>query len=162
MASSSTSQNAYAATSILTSGWTVGMATGISLFGIPAILNGGASSGVMLRQWQFQFSRGKATIPILAVLNAINYGSVAYRCWNRGLEWRGFAAASASTLFIIPFTLAFIGGVNKRLLAMLESPEKMLSEGSARALIMKWGDLNLARAGFLVAGAGLAMWNFCL
>ncbi|KAI1827125.1 hypothetical protein F4861DRAFT_536310 [Xylaria intraflava] len=158
----STSLTACAAASILTSGWAAGMSTGLSLFNIPTILTGGAPSGVMLRQWQFQFSRGKATLPALAVLCAINYGTVAYHRWSRGLEWRGFAAAGASTLFIVPFTFAFIVRVNNALFAALEGSGKTLSDAAIRALIKKWGDLNLGRAVFLVAGTGLALWNFCL
>ncbi|KAI3324821.1 hypothetical protein HD806DRAFT_493724 [Xylariaceae sp. AK1471] len=140
----------------------IGMGTGLSVFGIPMILNGGAPSETMVRQWRFQFLRGTAIMPTLGVLNAVNYWIVAYRCWSRGLEWRGFAAAGVSTFFIVPFTLAFLMGTNKKLLAAFDSRDKTLSDDSARSLIKKWGDLNVVRAVVPIVGTGLALWNFCL
>ncbi|KAI1123282.1 hypothetical protein F5Y10DRAFT_252066 [Nemania abortiva] len=139
-----------------------GMGTGLSVFGIPMIVHGGASSEVMVRQWRFQFIRGQAIIPTLGVINALNYWHVAYRCWAHGLEWRGFAAAGVSTFFIVPYTLTFIMGVNSKLLAASERGDKALSDDTARSLIKKWGDLNVLRAVVPIVGTGLALWNFCL
>ncbi|KAI8954936.1 hypothetical protein F4801DRAFT_414337 [Xylaria longipes] len=138
------------------------MGTGLSVFSTPTIVNGGASSEVMVRQWRFMFLRGQAIMPILGVVNAINYWAVAYRYWTRGLEWRGFAAAGVSTFFIIPYTLTFIMGVNGELLAASERQEKTLSDASATSLIKKWGSLNVVRAVAPIIGTGLALWNFCL
>ncbi|KAK5631555.1 hypothetical protein RRF57_007269 [Xylaria bambusicola] len=114
----------------------------------------------MVRQWRFQFLRGQSIIPGVAVLNAINYWTIAYLCWSRSLEWRGFAAAGLSTFFQVPYTLTFIMETNKQMLP--EGKEKTLSEDSARSLIKKWGDLNIARAVVPIIGTGLALWNFCL
>ncbi|KAI1202744.1 hypothetical protein F5X97DRAFT_285553 [Nemania serpens] len=139
-----------------------GMGASFSVLGIPSIINAGASSEVMVRQWRIQFLRGQAIVPTLGVINGINYCHIAYRCWSHGLEWRGFAAAGLSTLFIIPYTLAFIMGVNGKLLAASERQEKTLSDDTARSLIKKWGDLNIVRAVVPVVGTGLALWNFCL
>jgi hypothetical protein len=116
----------------------------------------------MVRQWRFQFVRGSAIMPAVGVLNAVNYWIVAYRYWSRGLEWRGFAAAGASTFFIIPFTLAFIMGTNNKLLAAIDGRDKTLSNDSVKSLIKKWGDLNVVRAVVPIIGTGLALWNFCL
>ncbi|GAP88776.1 hypothetical protein SAMD00023353_1202040 [Rosellinia necatrix] len=164
MPSTPTSLTVAAGISIVASGWAAGMGTGLSVFGIPTILNGGASSEVMVRQWRFQFHRGTAIMPGLGVLNAVNYWTVAYRCWSRGLEWRGFAAAGVSTFFMVPFTLAFIMGINSRLLAAAaEGREKAtLSDDSARSLIKRWGDLNVVRAVVPIVGTGLALWNLSL
>lgn len=146
------------------------MGTGMSVFGIPTILNGGAPSEVMVRQWRFQFDRGFTIIPVFGIINAVNYWTVAYRCYMRGLEWRGFAAAGLSTFFIIPFTVAFLKSTNDRLIAVAEKKKETspspspspLSEGSVRSLIKKWGDLNAVRAVVPLIGTGLAVWNFCL
>ncbi|KAI1167030.1 hypothetical protein F5B18DRAFT_648046 [Nemania serpens] len=162
MASNSTSLTVAAAISILASGWAAGMGASFSVLGIPSIINAGASSEVMVRQWRIQFIRGQAIVPTLGVLNAINYWHVAYRCWSHGLEWRGFAAAGLSTFFIVPYTLTFIMGVNGKLLAASEKREKTLSDDTARSLIKQWGDLNIVRAVVPVVGTGLALWNFCL
>ncbi|KAI0409909.1 hypothetical protein F4802DRAFT_542567 [Xylaria palmicola] len=162
MALGSTSLTVGAAVSILVSGWAAGVGTGLSLLGTPSILHAGAPSEVMVRQWKFQFLRGRAMMPALGALNAVNFWAVAYGCWSRGLEWRGFAVAGLSTCFSIPYTLAFMMGVNNKLLAAAEGRDKMLSDDSARGLIRQWGDLNITRAVFLILGTGLALWNFCL
>ncbi|KAJ8129497.1 hypothetical protein O1611_g4134 [Lasiodiplodia mahajangana] len=162
MAPNSTPLAVAAAISIVASGWASGMGTGLSVFGIPMIVNGGASSEVMVRQWRLQFLRGQRIIPTLGVINALNYWHVAYRCWVAGLEWRGFAAAGVSTFFIIPYTLTFIMGVNGKLLTAAERRDKALSDDTARSLIKKWGDLNVLRAVLPIVGTGLALWNLCL
>ncbi|KAI1147386.1 hypothetical protein F4825DRAFT_465732 [Nemania diffusa] len=142
------------------------MGTSFSVFSIPMIVQGGASSEVMVRQWRFLFLRGQNIVPTLGVLNALNYWHVAYRCWSLGLEWRGFAAAGVSTFFIVPYTLAFIMGVNGKLLAAAAKQDKdkvqALSDDSAKSLIQKWGDLNVLRAVLPIFGTGLALWNFSL
>ncbi|KAI1323776.1 hypothetical protein F5Y16DRAFT_382845 [Xylariaceae sp. FL0255] len=62
-----------AAASILASGWAAGLGAGFTIYGMPAIVNGGGSSEVMLREWRFQFLRGHKFVPTLAILNGINY-----------------------------------------------------------------------------------------
>ncbi|KAH8166006.1 hypothetical protein CIB48_g2231 [Xylaria polymorpha] len=162
MASDSPSLTTAAFVGILASGWAAGMGTGLSVFSTPTITTGGASGEVMARQWRFMFLRGQAIMPTLGVLNAINYWTVAYRYWSRDLEWRGFVAAGVSTFFIVPYTLTFIMGVNKKLLAASERQDKTLSDASVTSLIKKWGDLNVVRAVVPIIGTGLALWNFCL
>ncbi|KAI0810380.1 hypothetical protein GGR55DRAFT_136823 [Xylaria sp. FL0064] len=162
MAPNSTALTIAAGASILASGWGAGMSSSLTVLGIPTILHGNAPSELRVSQWRFQFLRGQAIIPGLALANAVNYWNVAYHCWSRGLEWRGFAAAGVSTFFMIPFTLTFIMGTNRKLLAAAEGREKTLSDDSAKSLIKKWGDLNIARAVLPILGTGLALWNFCL
>ncbi|KAI1502500.1 hypothetical protein F5X99DRAFT_156629 [Biscogniauxia marginata] len=152
-----------AGTGVLASAWAAGVGTSLSLFSIPTILNGGASADVMLRQWKFHFLRGRAFMPGLGTINAVNFWFAAYSRWSRGLEWRGFAAGGASTFFMIPFTVAFILGTNKKLTAAADGEtEKPMSEDTVRALIKKWGDLNAVRAVVSLVGTGLALWNLCL
>ncbi|KAI1309879.1 hypothetical protein F5Y03DRAFT_347727 [Xylaria venustula] len=163
MAPGSTALTVAAGASILASGWAAGMSASLSVLGIPTILHGSAPTEYRVRQWYFQFLRGQAIIPGLGFLNALNYWNVAYQCWSRGVEWRGFAVAGLSTFFMIPYTLTFIRGTNRKLFAAAEGEkENALSDGEARSLIKKWGDLNIARAIVPVLGTGLALWNFCL
>ncbi|KAI1172500.1 hypothetical protein F4777DRAFT_512459 [Nemania sp. FL0916] len=162
MAPTSTSLTVAAAASILASGWAAGLGASFSMFSIPMIVNSGASSEVMVRQWQFMFYRGQMLVPTLGVINAINYFTVAYNLRSAGVEWRGFAAAGASTFFIIPYTLTFIAGVNQKLIAASESRDKALSDAAAQSLIAQWGDLNVLRVIVPMIGTGLALWNFCL
>ncbi|KAI1636471.1 hypothetical protein F4809DRAFT_380486 [Biscogniauxia mediterranea] len=157
---------------IMASVWAAGIGTSLSLFSIPTILGGGGGGGaprdVMLRQWKFHFLRGRALMPGLAALNAANYWIAAYARWSRGLEWRGLAAAGASTFFIIPYTVVFMFGTNERLMAAAdgkeeeEEKEKPMSEDTVRRLIKKWGELNVVRAVVPLVGSGLALWNLCL
>ncbi|KAI0151666.1 hypothetical protein GGR57DRAFT_179177 [Xylariaceae sp. FL1272] len=160
MALLSTTVGLAAAASIVASGWSSGMGFGLSIFGIPTILSGQTSSEVMIRQWRHQFLRGKAIFPALGALNAVNFWTIAYHCFSHGLEWRGFAVAGASTMFIIPFTLVFIMDTNKKLLAEHDSKVKTMGEGTVKSLIRKWGDLNAVRAVVPLVGTVVALWNF--
>ncbi|KAI0151813.1 hypothetical protein GGR57DRAFT_503741 [Xylariaceae sp. FL1272] len=151
-----------AATSILASGWASGLGAGFTIAGMPAIIAGGASSEVMLREWRFQFTRGQYFVPTLGMLNAINYFSVAYHAYKGGAEWRGFAAAGLSTLFIVPYTLTFIMSTNATLMAEHDSAKKVLGEAAIKRLVKKWSDLNIVRVIVPMIGTGLALWNFSL
>ncbi|KAI1338329.1 hypothetical protein F5Y15DRAFT_416972 [Xylariaceae sp. FL0016] len=146
---------------IVSTALAAGIGISLTFFGTHTILHGGAPTDVMLRQWRFQFGRGRALMPGLGALNGANLALVAYHRWSRGLEWRGFAACSVSTFFIIPFTVAFILGINDKLCAAVEGRTKM-SEDTARGLIKSWGDYNIYRAVVPAVGAALAMWNFSI
>ncbi|KAI1079038.1 hypothetical protein F5B20DRAFT_190513 [Whalleya microplaca] len=147
---------------ILTSAVAAGIGTSLSVIGIPTILNTGAPTDVMLRQWRFQFLRGRSFMPIVGTLNAATYLFIAYNYYTIGLEWRGFAAAGFSTFSLVPFTLIFIMGTNNKLLAACSSSdrkEKTMSDATATALIKRWGELNVVRQLVPMIGTGLALWN---
>lgn len=104
-------------------------------------------------------------MPPAAIAITASYLSVAYTCFSRGLEWRGFAGAGALTVGIVPFTLIFIMGHIKQL-------ERMMAEGKAdklrdaegleetRTALSRWSRWNFARAMLPLLGSALGVWNF--
>jgi hypothetical protein len=119
----------------------------------------------MMRQWRTMFLRAASIMPGLGMVNALIHLAIAYRCWSRDLEWRGFASAGVSSILIFPYTLTVMMGTYNKLLAA-SAPDtkdkKTLTDDSARLLIQKWGDLNLIRAVVSIISTGLALWNLCL
>lgn len=94
-------------------------------------------------------------------------------------EWRGFAAAAALVVGIVPFTLLFVMRTIRELEALMivggyganskstdttrhgeseEDREQALLE-EARSLLRRWSRLNLVRAMLPLAGTGFAVWN---
>ncbi|KAI0137481.1 hypothetical protein BJ170DRAFT_678326 [Xylariales sp. AK1849] len=145
-----------ATASIVASAWASGAGAAISFFTITPILASDASRDTLLQQWQLAFTRGKTYMPPVAVAITASYCYVAYTHWKQDLEWRGFAAAGALTVGIVPFTLFFIRG------NIGQIQDAMLRKGSieeARALLTTWGALNLARAMLPLVGSAAALWN---
>jgi hypothetical protein len=114
----------------------------------------------MLRQWQLAFNRGKKGMPPFAAAIMLSYAYISYTHYARGLEWRGFAAAAALTISIVPFTFAFIMGNIKQIEAAIATKDpKTTGNEEAKGLLRTWGKLNLTRAMLPLAGAAAAAWN---
>ncbi|KAI1360832.1 hypothetical protein F5Y08DRAFT_316400 [Xylaria arbuscula] len=146
--------------SIIGSAWISGGNGALSFSTIPAILQSGASTDGLVRAWYTQFTRS-LYIPAIGVATGLNYFHLAYRHHAVGREWRGYAVAGVANLFIVPFTMVFIGGINSTLMAALPNAQgrKPLSLEAARHLIGRWGDLNFYRIFMTLAGASLGLWN---
>ncbi|KAI0396060.1 hypothetical protein F5Y17DRAFT_421036 [Xylariaceae sp. FL0594] len=159
-----------ATTSIVSSAWISGSISALSICAIPAILHSqppSPPSGVSLylaRAWHAHFRRA-LYIPATAVAAACNYLYLAHRHRASGAEWRGYAAAAAANLMLVPFTLVFIAGINGALIAAASSSGAdgkgggKLSYEAARSLIERWGNYNACRVFMPLAGAGLGLWN---
>lgn len=128
---------------------------------MPAVLNTGASTDVMLRQWFSIFHRGKI-IPVAAVATGLSHAAVSYGRWAQGRQWRGFALGGALTAALIPFTIALVMPTN-RVLAEAEahgrSDKSRMSDDKVRQLIRSWRDRNAIRCILPLAGAAFALWN---
>ncbi|KAI0403776.1 hypothetical protein F4802DRAFT_598780 [Xylaria palmicola] len=147
--------------SIGISAWVSGGIGALSFCAIPAILQvRGAPADGLAQAWSAQFGRA-LYMPAAAVAAALNYLYLAHRHRAARREWRGYAAAGAANLLLVPFTLVFIGGINGVLLSSLPGAEgrKILSLDMVRHLIERWGDLNFYRIFMPLAGAGLGLWN---
>ncbi|KAI1452727.1 hypothetical protein F4805DRAFT_462447 [Annulohypoxylon moriforme] len=144
---------------ILGSAWLSGSIGALSICAVPAILQSGTTSEGLLKGWHLQFSRGMHYIPTTSAFIAINYLYLAYKHRSHGLEWIGFAAGAVSNLLLAPFTLLFIGGINKIMIAANSGTGKPLSQEAARKLIDTWGNLNAVRLFMPLAGAALGLWN---
>ncbi|CAJ2499828.1 Uu.00g026810.m01.CDS01 [Anthostomella pinea] len=114
-----------------------------------------AGSGIFAMAWAAGIG---SSLTLFAIPAIVNNGAPA------DVMWRGLATAAASTIFIIPYTVAFIFPTNAKLLAAADekSREKTLSVQTATGLIRKWGQLNVVRVIVPMIGTGLALWNFCL
>ncbi|KAI1172665.1 hypothetical protein F4777DRAFT_581726 [Nemania sp. FL0916] len=151
----STPLTVLATSSVIGSAWISGSIGALSISTIPAILQSGARGDGLVQAWHTQFSRS-LYIPSTAVIAALNYFYLAYRHRSVRREWRGYAAAGAANLLLVPFTLIFIAGINSQLIA---SRVDHLSFVTAGKLIKKWGDLNFYRIFMPLAGAALGLWN---
>jgi hypothetical protein len=127
---------------------------GFSISAIPAVLGGGGSPSVMLKQWWIIYNNGKA-VPAAALLSALSYGSVSYNQYALASpHWRGFALAGLLTVAAIPFTMAVLLPVNNELSAAAHSQTKTtMSEDRVRGLVTKWSYLNVARLTLPLSGA---------
>ncbi|OTA84498.1 hypothetical protein M434DRAFT_400443 [Hypoxylon sp. CO27-5] len=144
---------------ILGSAWISGSIGALSICAIPAILQSGTTTEGLLKGWHIQFSRGMYYIPTTGAFIALNYLYLAYRHRGYGLEWRGYAVGALSNLLLAPFTLLFIGGINKIMITANSGTGKSLSQDVARQLITRWGNLNAIRVVMPLAGAVLGLWN---
>lgn len=98
-------------------------------------------------------------IPTTGAFIALNYLYLASRHRAQGVEWRGYATGALSNLLLAPFTLVVIGNINNRMISALSEEGKPLSQGAARAMISRWGDLSAVRIAMPLAGAVLGLWN---
>ncbi|KAI1123439.1 hypothetical protein F5Y10DRAFT_251839 [Nemania abortiva] len=146
--------------SIVGSAWISGGIGALSISTIPALLQSNARTDGLVRAWHTQFSRA-LYIPSTAVVMALNYFYLAYRHRSAGREWRGYAGGGVANLLLVPFTLAFIAGINNKLIASMSGTPGLdvLSRVSATQLIKRWGDLNFYRIFMPLAGAALGLWN---
>lgn len=67
-----------------------------------------------------------------------------------------YGFASALTLGVIPFTFKYIGPLNYRLLALIETPS-LAQPGEVRTLVHQWGYYNRFRSVALLFSSILAL-----
>ncbi|GAB1310169.1 Noranthrone monooxygenase [Madurella fahalii] len=153
-----TAQKVVQTTSLLLSTVSSGVSLSFSVFVTPRLLE--SPTPLMLGQWRRTYALGAATMPLAAVASAAAYAWLALR--TPGARGRGFLAAAALTAGIVPYTWAFMLGVNRRLaekekeigaLAREDKEVAVEEERSAKGLVDWWGVLNLGRAGMLIAGS---------
>jgi len=124
-----------------------GAAVYVSLVEQPARL--GLDDRALLAQWKPSYQRGAMMQASLAMLGGL------LGCWAawQTHDWRWLAGAT-TLLAPWPYTLIVIRPTNNALLATDVS-----SAGpDSRALIQKWGQLHLVRAGLGVTSALIFLW----
>lgn len=167
----------------------IGAGAAISFFTITPILRSSAPREVLLQQWHLAYDLGKSVMPPAAGAIAASYLGVAWAVANSqqhlqggsssSSEWRGFAAAAALMVGIVPFTLLFVMRTIRELETLMivggdgansksadttrhgeseEDREQALLE-EARSLLRRWSRLNLMRAMLPLVGTGFAVWN---
>ncbi|KAI0162975.1 hypothetical protein BJ166DRAFT_525022 [Pestalotiopsis sp. NC0098] len=146
-----------ATASIIASAWASGAGAAISLFTITPILASSAPRDVLLHQWHLAYTLGKSYMPPAAGAIAASYLGAAYYSPN---EWRGFAAAAALTVGIVPFTLLLIMPTVRALEGMLgDGRDGKEADAEAREVMQSWSRWNFARAMLPLVGTGFAVWN---
>jgi len=111
--------------------------------------------------WTRLYARGAATAPPLAVLSTACFLYLAYSA----SDWTGaYATAAAATLAIVPYTLLFMMGTNRR----LEARAKMVGASAkedggrqeeSRALLEWWTVLNFGRSVLPLVGGLVGLWS---
>jgi len=125
-----------------------GAAIYVSVAEQPARL--GLDDKALLREWQPSYKRGAAMQASIAIV-AFLLGLIAW--WQTA----GFAFLLGAILIILPWpwTLMIMMPTNKLLAAMDASADNP----QARALIVKWGNLHLARTGLGVLATLAFLWG---
>lgn len=114
---------------------------------------------------------GKKTGPPFAALSSACYFYLAYTLPSSATKSKlyGYLLAGTLCIGIVPYTLAFMLGANKKLLAKAEETKTLsvkdevvevgLGNETAHQLVDKWGVLNLGRAVMLAAGSLVGTWT---
>jgi len=114
------------------------------MFGVPAALAHPSSQASI---WRALFTRGKATMPKVAVLISLAFAYAAFDSSRRhGWAWKGFVASAVLMAANVPFTIIFMSSTNA---AILDAAAQTGTEASGRqvsAHIKRWAVLNVLRS----------------
>lgn len=152
-----------------------GMSLNLSFALVPRILE--SPTPLMLQQWQRMYNTFKIVMPPLAIAAGVNYAYLATRFWPAVSTVNGLAAGTVARVYgiaaalcfvFVPYTLAVIGPTNRALFAKVDQlgarklTEEVVEAGpqseSAKALVDRWGTLNLGRGVMLATAASLGLW----
>ncbi|KAK8134451.1 hypothetical protein PG984_006463 [Apiospora sp. TS-2023a] len=143
-----------------------GIGLSASLLTMPALIRPDVPQDALVQQWHGLYRRGAAIMPVVAGTTTLGYWTVAYYryCSFPSAEWRGFAAAGALVLAIVPFTFAAMMPTIRALEATMGGSavgekKKTMSRGTAEALLTKWTRLNVWRSLIPLVGTACAVWN---
>ncbi|UNI23660.1 hypothetical protein JDV02_009467 [Purpureocillium takamizusanense] len=137
------------ATGIVGSAWASGVITSLTLISIPSAK---AVPEKAVAFWADLFARGAALMPKAGATVALAYAYVAYDVRCAGGQWQLFAAAAASVMGIVPFTLLVMADTNDKL-HKLHKDGTSGSEHHAKELLDRWGTMNFVRGLMPLAGS---------
>ena len=129
----------------------------LSLITVPVFLETITDPATLVRQWSRLYTRGKNTAPPVALPTYALYGYAAFTRRAAGRPWEMLAAAGATTLLIVPFTIGIMLPTNNELARQekrADDGEKLEVEG-VRRLVVKWNWLHFVRSLFPLVGAVL-------
>ncbi|KAI9838843.1 MAG: hypothetical protein M1819_004049 [Sarea resinae] len=159
---------------ITTSAFLAGTITSISVLSVPSLLL--APSPVAAEQWAALYDRGKKYAPSLAVFGSLFHALAAYQAYNHPFAvahpsaWKLYAVAAVATVAIAPYTLLVMAPTND---SLHQKEQELKGQGlaedvkegalglggeSTKALLDRWGTLNLIRGVFPLVGAAAAVW----
>ncbi|KAF2200729.1 hypothetical protein GQ43DRAFT_441288 [Delitschia confertaspora ATCC 74209] len=155
------------AVGITASAMLAGTNMALSVFAIPAIMQGPAP--LAARQWRQIYDLGKKVGPGLAAIGTATLAYVAYQEDPTSFPFKLNVAACLMLPSIVPYTLVVMAPTNKGLyskassLASTDLSDKSAEtsierEETVHALLDKWATLNLGRALVTLVGTAAAMW----
>jgi len=128
---------------------------------IPALLHPHPLPSTVLAQFSRLYLLGARITPPIAVVSALSFFHTAYTVYSfhGHPNWKWLAAGAACVVGTIPFTLGVMMPTNKELLMRAENGVSLegLMERETRALLEKWGRLNLVRGLLGLLGSVLAV-----
>lgn len=111
--------------------------------------------------WSELYQRGACLMPRIGAGVALAYGYAAYESYSQGSNWKGFVAAAACVVAIVPYTVAVMGKTNAALLeAARGGAAAAASAAQVPSLVDRWGTMNLIRSLLPLAGSLLGMMTF--
>lgn len=144
----------------------------------------------LTHQWLDLYKHGRNTFPLIAIGSSLANGYLAWVLRDTpapdsalmGYGWTGcYAAAIASTMGIVVWTLTAMKDTNKRLTAIATRDDAAVAEGTkgmvvseqekvkrakedseVPALLKRWAELNLCRAVFPFVGAVISLYGVVL
>jgi hypothetical protein len=129
-------------------------------------------TSTLLTHWRRQYRTGAQTMPALALGGSLALLASSYNSYllyaNPTVvysplagQWKGFAAAAALCLGIVPYTLGVMLGTNKALFALEEAARsgKGVDGVAVKTLLARWARLNAGRAVMLGLSAVVAAWT---
>ncbi|KAF1948747.1 DUF1772-domain-containing protein [Byssothecium circinans] len=123
-----------------------------SIVTFPALLH--AQPPTLTKQWHILYTSGRVPAVSAAMTGAAGFAVLAYRiATTRNL----YLAAAAITLSLVPYTALTMFPTINELSRRAQAGDKD-EKGDTRALVEKWGRLNLWRGVLLLTAAGLGTW----
>lgn len=106
--------------------------------------------------WADVYARGANLMPKAGATVALAYTYAAYDVRRAGGQWQLFAAAAASVVGIVPFTLLVMTDTNDKL-HKLNKDGTSGTEPQAKELLDRWGIMNFVRGLLPLAGTILGI-----
>lgn len=136
----------------------------LSLVSVPVMLDTNIETAGLLNQWVRLYHYGHLLMPGLAICTFLLYSYVVIRQRTSGADahWRKYALAAATTVTMIPFTLAIMVPTNDTLFGLdrqtrVDRTKEVLVSGDVRALVVRWSWMHIARSCFPLLGAVLGI-----
>ena len=130
---------------------------------ILVFLDTDTESTQLLRHWAHLYRYGGLYMPAVSVAatGLYGYGALGKRTSNRK-QWIIYAAAGATTITMVPFTLLMMAPTNKTLLrleALASASATASAVGLSRVqkLVMRWAWLHAVRSVFPLMGGILGL-----
>ena len=136
----------------------------LSIVAIPVFLDTDTDSAQLVRHWAHLYRYGGLYMPALSVTATGLYAYAALR--NRASDrkqWILYAAAGATTIAMVPFTLLMMAPVNNTLLRLEASASASVATvsvvglGSVKELVVRWAWLHAIRSVFPLIGGILGL-----